>query len=127
MADLLRRGAAFLARKLAPACPVLYTPKAGGPPLLLAAWPGSSRADGETRPKPAARVDHAERDYLFAAGDLIVGGVPVVPQRGDRVTEVVRGVETAWEAWSTGTEPCWRYADHTREFVRVHTKKAASA
>jgi len=59
-------------------------------------------------------VQWGERVYLIEVDDLVLGGLPTTPQRGDRIAE-------AGEVWElatpdTGDAP-WRYSDHSARSV----------
>ena len=62
------------------------------------------------------------RDFIFPAADLNLGGSPVLPDRGDMITETVNGVEQSYPVTSGGASRYFRYADPYRTILRVHTK-----
>lgn len=67
------------------------------------------------------------RDYLITADDLQLGGVRVIPVRGDRITEVdPRGDSRTYEVLAPGGEDVWRYSDAQRQILRVHTMEVTS-
>lgn len=71
--------------------------------------------------------EHYEsRDYLVLAGDLILGGAPVLPKAGDRVRETDGGKVFVYEVMAPGNEPAWRYSDPYRQTLRIHTKLVAT-
>ena len=63
------------------------------------------------------------RDFLIRATDLVLGGQPTEPQRGDRVKETLGGQVVVFEVMAPGDEPPWRYSDPGRKTLRVHTKQ----
>jgi hypothetical protein len=63
------------------------------------------------------------RDYLIRATDLLLGGTPVLPQRGDRIRETQGTQVFVYEVVAPGDEPCWRYSDPYRRTLRIHTKQ----
>jgi hypothetical protein len=65
------------------------------------------------------------RDYLIQADDLVIGGVVVTPQRGDLIEETVGAKIQIYEVTRPDGEQPWRYADHGRTSIRVHTKLKA--
>jgi hypothetical protein len=66
-------------------------------------------------------VRSESRDFLISASDLALGGVMVVPERGDRIRES-QGEDTfVYEVLAPGQEPCWRYSDPYRQTLRIHT------
>jgi hypothetical protein len=66
------------------------------------------------------------RDYLIDTADLVLGGKPALPERGDRVEEIDAGKRFTYEVMPLGTEPHWRYSDPYRRALRVHTKHIAT-
>jgi hypothetical protein len=63
------------------------------------------------------------RDFLILAADLMLGGVPVAPQRGDRITETQGDQTFVYEVMGPGQELCWRWSDPYRRAMRIHTKQ----
>lgn len=63
------------------------------------------------------------RDYLVLAADLVLGGWPVLPERGDRIEETVGNTTYVYEVMAPGKEPAWRYSDPYRKTLRIHTKQ----
>jgi hypothetical protein len=68
-------------------------------------------------------VRHESRDFLVLAADLVLDGVPALPQRGDRIRETQGGQVFVYEVAAPGKEPCWRYSDAYRKTLRIHTKQ----
>ncbi|MBN9521084.1 hypothetical protein J0H58_21625 [bacterium] len=72
----------------------------------------------------AARVEFGDRDYLIPVASLTALGEPTA---GDRITDVVNGVELTFQVQKPGTgEPAWRYSDPGRTTYRIHTKRVGS-
>ncbi|MEX2670921.1 MAG: hypothetical protein WD294_02300 [Phycisphaeraceae bacterium] len=69
-------------------------------------------------------IRHVSRDYLIRAADLVVNDEATVPQRGDRIEEVIGDQLVTHEVMSpdkaTGD---WRYSDPQRLTLRIHTKQ----
>jgi len=65
------------------------------------------------------------RDYFIAVDDLLLGGVAVKPEDGDRITQTVNGVEKEYEVVSASPEPCYRYTGPDEAMYRIHTKQVA--
>lgn len=65
------------------------------------------------------------QDWIVAAGDLVLGGAPTLPQPGDEIVEPVDGVEgggMVYRAAPIDREGCWSWHDpHTRSALRIHT------
>lgn len=62
------------------------------------------------------------RDYLLTATDLVLGGWPALPRRGDRIEESDGTTVYIHEVMAPGKEPAWRYSDPYRKTLRIHTK-----
>jgi hypothetical protein len=71
-------------------------------------------------------VHFESRDFLMLAADLMLGGAPTLPQRGDRIEETQAGQVFVYEVTAPGKEPCWRYSDAYRKTLRIHTKQVAT-
>src|SRR6478735_1506964 len=68
-----------------------------------------------------ARVEISEREFFFAAADLVTAGLDE-PKQGDRF--LVDGETVTWEAMTPTTgEPPSRYSDAERTIFRIHTKR----
>jgi hypothetical protein len=63
------------------------------------------------------------RDFIITAADLVLDGVVVLPERGDRIKETVGGQTLVYEVVGPGQEPCWRWSDPYRLAFRIHTKQ----
>jgi len=58
------------------------------------------------------------RDYLVTAADLSLGGMTVLPERGDQIIESAK----VYEVMAPADEPPYRYSDRGRSQLRIHTK-----
>jgi hypothetical protein len=67
------------------------------------------------------------RDFLVLAAELVVDGVPTLPQRGDRIRETQGGTTFVYEVTAPGKEPCWRWSDAFRKTLRIHSKEVGVA
>lgn len=122
---LLDRAASFLATKQQQAYGRTITYARGAETATLtAAWLGNAPSTRTTE-EPGASVASSDRDYLFEAADLVIGGSVVIPLRGDRITETIDGADMVFELIAQPGEPPWRYSDQTRQIIRVHTKRVA--
>jgi len=72
------------------------------------------------------RMVWTDRDYLIPAADLMLGGNPALPQRGDVVREGAGSQTHVYEVLAPGDEPPWRWADPHRQMLRIHTKLIAT-
>lgn len=120
---LLARGLDLLVRTLEGAAAVdggvVYS--RGAEAIELTAWVG--RLEFRRTPQEQTAVLAGQRDYLFAAADLRLGGGVATPKKGDRITERVDGQDLVYEISAPADEPVWRYSDQSRRIIRVHTKR----
>ena len=72
------------------------------------------------------RMEWTGRDYLIRTADLVLGGSPTLPQRGDQIREDVGNSTLVYEVLAPGNEPPWCYADPHRQIFRIHTKQTAT-
>ncbi len=64
------------------------------------------------------------RDYIVCASKYIFALSPVVPEKGDIITEVIDGEVThKWEVLPAGQDPVYRPHDRDGMFFRIHTKE----
>lgn len=70
-----------------------------------------------------AAVEWGDRDYLIRVEHLVLNGLAVKPQRGDRLTQVIRGVPAVFEISTPTGEPPWRYSDEAQTTFRIHCKR----
>jgi hypothetical protein len=63
------------------------------------------------------------RDFLVLAEELVLGGSPSLPRRGDRIRETQGTHVFVYEVTAPGKEPCWRWSDALRKTLRIHTKE----
>lgn len=133
---LLDRGQAALVRRLSDssgaavgALPVTYT-RGAESASVAGAWPGIATYQRDSA-EPGQSIAFAERDYLIPIPALLLGGFPVTPQRGDRISDPnipdpVTGLPTVFELMTPNGEPVWRFSDqHGRTVYRVHTKRVS--
>ena len=119
MTDLLQQGAAWLEgmRHKHASRPVVY--QRGEQSIALNTTVGRSMfqviaADG--------LVEQVERrDYLVRAADLVLGGVVVLPQVGDRIHETVGGKVQVYKVMGAGQEKHFRPSDSDGLTLRIHT------
>ncbi len=64
------------------------------------------------------------RDFLFPADNLVLGGVVVEPESGDRITDTQGSVDCVYEVMPFGPgSQTFRYSDADHTYIRVHTKE----
>ena len=66
------------------------------------------------------------RDFLIRTADLVLDGVPSLPQAGDQIKEPLGTTVYVYEVMAPGTEPDYRYSDPYRKALRIHTKHVAT-
>lgn len=125
MVDMLTAGVSWLSGQLQGnvAVQITYTRK-GLAPLTLTATPGTSLLK-VTDPSVGARVVRTDRDYIFPAASLVLGGNKVRPAKGDTITETLASgnTETYTVLPYSDQEPVFRYSDHEETIIRVRTKR----
>jgi hypothetical protein len=126
--NLLAKGQALLARLMkrdaTSTGAVTYRRGAETLDLTGKAWVGRTVFTRIPREGGAA-VAFGDRDYLVVAADLVFGGEVVEPRRGDRIVEVIAGVDVTFEVVDPFGEPAWRWSDPGRTVYRIHTKEVA--
>ena len=125
MQDLLQSGQVWLADQLHEHVATEVTYRRGSDEVTLRATIGRTLLkldDGYG----GVRMVWTDRDYLIRAADLVLGGTPAKPQRGDQIREVFGEMTLVYEVLAPGKEPPWRWADPHRQMFRVHTKQVAS-
>jgi len=121
MVDLLEQGAAWLGDQRAAFAshPVVYS--RGAANVTLRAALGSTNT--EFQDASGMIEQYQSRDFIVQAAELVLGGVAVLPQRGDRITD---GAAVYEVLAPTGME-CWKWSDPYRKAIRVHTKEVAAS
>lgn len=121
MPDLLERSSAWLENQRVKHMtrPVLY--QRGAASAQVAATVGETVFQIDDGAGALLRVE--SRDYLITAVDLVLGGSPTLPQRGDRIRETQGTQVFVYEVMAPGEEPHWRWSDPYRRTLRVHTKQ----
>lgn len=125
MPNLLEFGSQWLAGKLKAfaAKPVVY--RRGNSDVTVSATVGRTLLklqDG----LGGVRMEWTDRDFLIAATDLVMNGIPVLPERGDQIRETQGSRTFVYEVMAPGQEPPWRWSDEFRVLLRIHTKQVGS-
>ena len=66
------------------------------------------------------------RDFLITADALVLNGNPILPARGDRISERIGDQLMVYEVMAPGNEPEWRWSDPYHRTLRIHTKLIAT-
>ena len=122
MSDLLQVGSDWLAGQLKTHAsrPVVY--RRGTHAVTVQATVGRTLLkldDGYG----GVRMEWTDRDFLIHAADLVLGGSPTLPERGDVIRETQSGKVFVYEVMAPGGEPPWRWSDVYRKVLRIHTKQ----
>lgn len=121
MSDRLERGARRLAERLDSSGSTAITYRRGSASVALQATLGRQLLSVIDR-EGNTKMMRADRDFVFAATDLILAGIVTTPKAGDLVDlETAAGVER-YEVSPVGSEAPWRYSDPHEVLIRVHTK-----
>jgi len=120
MPDLLEQGAAWLEDQRTRHLSRTVTYLRGGDSVDLPATIGRTEFEQADDYGVVHRTE--SRDFVVLAADLVLGGVPILPQAGDRIRETADGQIFLYEVMAPGGEPPWRYSDPYRRALRIHTK-----
>ena len=120
MASLLDQGAQWLSSQRHQHLTQTVTYVRGGAAVTLSTTKGRSTFEQLDEHGLATRIEST--DFLLRAADLVLDGVATLPRSGDQVQETIGGVTYRYEIRAPGGVPPWRYADHLRLDLRVHTK-----
>jgi len=63
------------------------------------------------------------REYLVAATSLVLDGVQIAPQVGDRMTQ---GADDVYEVLDVPGQGCWQWADGMSNVRQIHTKRVGA-
>ena len=121
MVDLLEQSSAWLddQRKKYLSRPVTYSRGAASVEVLATVGKTTFNIESSS----GLTETFESRDFIILAADLVLGGPPVTPERGDRISERQGGQTFVYELVGPGQEPCWLYSDPYRQALRVHTKQ----
>ncbi len=127
MPDLMAKGAAWLARMRRRHCsvPVVYE-RAGATEaetrrFAVPAALGRPEAEAEAS-VPSLRIDAGDLDFLVAAADLALDGVPFEPGRDDRIVLTAGGQTHVYHLLPQGGDPPWRWSDPQKTTRRIHAR-----
>ena len=126
--DMMSRGMAWLGRMRLRHCsvPVIYE-RAGDTEAetrrfqVMAAL-GRPGAEAETSVE-SLRIDTDDIDFLIAAADLALDGVPFEPGRDDRIILAANGQTHVYDLLPRGGDPPWRWSDPQKTTRRIHGRR----
>ena len=120
MADMLEQASNWLEDQRTEHASRTVTYQRGAGNVALVASIGRTIFDVDNGFGVVERVE--SRDFLVLAADLVLAGVPVLPERGDRVRETQGTTTYVYEVMAPGKEPHFRFSDPYRKTLRIHTK-----
>ncbi len=126
MTDLLQTGASWLGTKLAAYASHEVTYVRDASEVTISASFGRTELEVDTGYE--TRVLHTDRDFIFAAASLVLGGATTLPRVGDQIKETVGDDTHIYEVMTPeGQEQPYRYCDQNRVLLRVHTTLVGTA
>jgi hypothetical protein len=124
MTDLLDKGSAWLEGQRKKHATREVTYRRGANAVVVKATIGRTLFEQDDGAGVIIRTQ--VRDYLIDSADLVLGGQPTLPEKGDRIDETDAGQKYVHEVLPLGNEPHWRYSDPYRRTLRIHTKLVAT-
>ena len=122
MPDMLQTGSAWLADRLKAHAARDVSYRRGAQQATVRAIIG--RKDFEVD-SAEGRLYFRANDFLIQRVDLVLGELPTLPERGDRIVVDFGGGEETFEVLPGDGSPPWEYSDAFEKLLRVHTKKVA--
>jgi hypothetical protein len=120
VADLMEKASALVDRVRKAHLAHTVTYQRGEQSVDVAATIGRTDFEGVDAYGAVERTE--SRDFLILAADLVLGAV-VLPEPGDRISEVQDGTTYVYEVMAPVRQPCWRWSDPYRRTLRIHTKE----
>jgi len=121
VANLMAKASAWIAEQVRDHASDLVTYSRGqmSVRLLASGGPQPLRAEGDV----GVRVEWANRDWLIAAADLVLGGNVVEPAKGDVIRlDDATGATHVYQVLALPGEAVWRWSDAHNVLRRVHSK-----
>ncbi|MBU6239947.1 MAG: hypothetical protein KGQ51_19200 [Planctomycetes bacterium] len=122
MADMLRAGQEWLANQLKAHASSTVVYVRGANQASVSATIGRTLLKLEDG-YGGVHMQWTDRDFLIAPTELILAGLPILPERGDIIRETKNGTIYLYEVMAPGSEPSWRWSDPHRQLLRIHTKQ----
>lgn len=121
MRDLLGEGLAHLASRLAGHAARTVRYERGGQSVAIPATCGRKLLKLQSEDGGIV-MRWTDMDFVLPASALAIAGERITPEEGDQIrVDFGNGVEL-YEVAPYGREPHWRWCDHVRAMIRVHTK-----
>ena len=121
MGDLLDTGLAWLGDQLHTHASRPVTYRRGDQQVVVNATLG--RKDFEADSQDGGRLYFRSNDFLIRTTDLVLGGVPVLPERADQIDVDFDGTTATFEVLAQDGIPPWEFSDPFQQILRIHTKK----
>jgi hypothetical protein len=126
MPNQLSQGSAWLAQQQrAHTSDLLTYSRAGQVPIALPVM--RQRSNSQIQDTDGQYVAVGDQDFTFSVCDLVIGGQPTLPIRGDRLIVGNPSTGPVYEVLDVPNEGPYRFCDGFRHQVRVHTKFVGNA
>lgn len=85
------------------------------------------RTEYQAESADGVRIEYTDRDFIFPAERLILGGKLATPQKGDKITVVATGGldGEVFEVLPIDGKRCYRTCDSSGYVIRVYAKRVA--
>lgn len=121
MADLLAKGAAWLARQRTRHAASPVTIARGASSIVVPATKGRSKFDVDDGNGFVNRIE--TQDFIVLAADYAFDGVAVEPVAGDQIFDGPAGEAVVYEVMSMPGVQAFERSDHFGLELRIHTKR----
>jgi hypothetical protein len=118
---MLQAGLTWLADQLKQQASRSVTYGRGADSVVVQATPGKTQF--EQADAHGLKTISETRDYLIQAADLVIGGIPILPERGDQIRDTYGETVHVFEVTPVGNEPPYRFADPYRTVLRIHVRE----
>ena len=123
MTTLLERGLSMAARVLPAAAGGEIVYQRGEDRVWLnATW---GRTEFQVDTSDGVQIEYSDRDFIVAAADLVLSGIRITPQRGDRITLVGEDQtdKQVFEVLAPGSAQPYRLCDPEGVMLRLYGKR----
>lgn len=89
---------------------------------LEATW---GRTEFQVDTADGVQIEYSDRDFIVAAADLVLSGIRITPQRGDRITLVGEDQtdKQVFEVLAPGSAQPYRLCDPEGVMLRLYGKR----
>jgi hypothetical protein len=120
MSDLIQEGADWLAGQLEGNASQSVTYSRGVDEVALDATVGST--DRESMDESGTSIKSKIRDYIIRTSKLILNENPILPERGDKIKQVVGTQTFTYEVIEIGGDKHYSPMDPAGTMLRIHTQ-----